>query len=48
MRIVDAWTLPEELWNEAKEASERSKAMMKANYDQHRHDNTKYIVSYMS
>lgn len=43
-RTVDVWTCPDELWEEAREASEESKARMKDNYDLHRHDNTKYVV----
>ncbi|CAI6354078.1 unnamed protein product [Macrosiphum euphorbiae] len=41
---VDTWTCPNELWEEAREASERSKAKMKEDYDLHRHNNTKYTV----
>lgn len=41
---LNKWVCPEELWNEAREASERSKAKMKADYDRHRHDNTKFVI----
>jgi len=41
---ADDWTCPDELWKEARETSEESKAKMKESYDLHRHDNTKYVV----
>jgi len=41
---VDTWTCPNELWEEAREAFERSKAKMKEDYDLHRHNNTKYTI----
>jgi len=41
---ADTWCCPEELWEEAREALENSKGKMKADYDQHRHDNTKYTI----
>jgi len=32
------------MWEEAREALENSRGIMKADYDQHRHDNTKYDI----
>ncbi|KAL4084732.1 hypothetical protein QTP88_027652 [Uroleucon formosanum] len=37
-------TCPDELWKEAREASEKAKEKMKEGYDLHRHNNTKYMV----
>lgn len=43
-KTVDEWTMPEKLWQEAREQMERSKLKIKSAFDKHRHDNTSYSV----
>lgn len=43
-KTADEWTMPEELWQEAREQMERSKQKVKNAFDKHRHDNTCYTV----
>jgi len=41
-KTADEWTMPEELWKEAREQMEISKQRVKTAFDKHRHDNISY------
>jgi len=40
----DNWTMPQELWDEARDQLERSKSKTKAAFDTHRDNNTNFTV----
>jgi len=40
----DNWTMPQDLWNEARQQIESSKRKTKADFYKHRHNNTHYSV----
>lgn len=40
----DNWTMPQDLWDEARQQIESYKRNTKAAFDKHRHDNTHYFV----